>query len=397
MANTATGSGTLKLWIHGVLVTVYVASGDTVSTQATNIDKAIKAASRDLCVTSSAALGVVTITYRHVGTRGNSVALKVEAESSITASTYTLSATSLGSGSGDDVLTTALATAATSRYHYYVHAHVTSTQLAAIKSQLNTMAGPLIGRRQQSICCVSTSLGSATTLVQAVNAERMQMLWLVSSSTLPCVVAAAWAGKRVLAESTSISTNLSYFNNPDDTSLGTVVAAPYSEANWLTDSQANSSLDVGLTPVQINGTTKEPFISLSITTHSLDSNSNPDVRTLTTNYVTVPDSFADEFTSWVSTAFPNKVLVQDQQSGDDPLPGNATTPGLIKSLWKQRAETVFSNNTFTHLYDLDADYASWAFNLVSGNPNRVAVTMACTPAPWFTQISAMVNQLTPGS
>lgn len=111
----------------------------------------------------------------------------------------------------------------------------------------------------------------------------------------------------------------------------------------------------------------------------------------------MPDGFADEFAAWLPTAFPNRVIVQDQQSGDDPIPGNATTPGIIKSQWKQRAETMFSNETFTHLYDLEADYASWAFNLVSGNPNRVAATMACTPAPWFTQVSARVNQLTPGA
>lgn len=392
VTNAATGTGQLLLFIHGIRIPVAIVSGDAAATQATNIDKAIKAASRDLCVTSSVSGAVVTVTYRHNGTRGNDVRVKHEADPSITGSTYAWSGTALSGGTGDDVLTTAITTASTARYHFICHAHVTSTQIGALKTHLNTVAGPTVGKRQQSIACVAVSFGSATTLAQAANAERMQILWLRSSSTLSCVVAAAWAAKRVKEESVWCNVNLSSFN-PTAVDLGNTVAAPYAEADFITDTECNASLDVGLTPVQIGVTaSKRPYIPLSITTHSQDSNANPDSRTLTTNNVSVPDEFADILEAWVPAAFPNKVVMRDILSGDDPLPANATTPNIIKISWYTEAKARFSTPQNTALYDIDADYATWSFNLASGNANRVNSTMQVTPAPWFTQFSGQIRQ-----
>lgn len=391
ITTTATADGNVTVYIHGVPVNVFVRSGDAVGTQATNIAAAISARTEDLCVTASAALGVVTITFKHNGTRGNTTMLRVVNDS--TGSTYALGASTLASGTGDDSLTAALATANTSRYHYYVAAHIKQTQLVAIQSQLSTAAGPLVGKRQQAISASTSSLGSTTTIAQALNEPRFQLLWQPNGENLPCQIAAAWAGMRALAESTSISTNLSSMN-PDAVDFGDVISAQPSEADWVTDSQANTALDAGITPVQVRGFDRHAYVPLSITTHSLDSNSNPDTRTVCTNMVTVPDAFADEFASWVPSEFPNKTLVPDVEAGDDPRPANSVSPGDIKSKWFARAKAVFDNAQTRHINNLDGDYLSWAFNLVQGNSNRVNCTMPITPAPWFLSVSAQVRQLT---
>lgn len=396
IVTTATADGNYTIWIHGVAINVFIKTGDTATTQATNVKNAINAQADFLCVTATSSVGVVTIAFRHIGTRGNTTKLRQIYD--VTGSTYTLSGAVLGAtvaGTGDDVLTTALATANTSRYHYYVASHLTSTQCAAIQAQLNTAAGPLVGKRQQAILASVISFGSLTTIAQTLNDPRVQMLWQPNGENLPCQIAGAWAGRRALLEGTSISVNLSSMN-PTAVDLWPVISAPPYESDWVTDSQANSALDVGITPLQVRGD-GHAFIPLSITTRSLDSSSNPDTRTTCTNYVTVPDAFADEFVVWFPSAFPDKKLRDDQQSGDDVMPADCTTPGNIKAQWYARTKVVFDNAQNGHLTSLDTDFAAWAFNLVQGNASRFNATMPITPAPWLLQASVQIRQRTASS
>lgn len=394
VANTATASGTATFWIHGVEIPVAIVVGDTVATQTTNITAAINAKSPDLLVTASGntGTGVITITARHVGTRGNFITLRKKV-ADVGGSTYTLSGANLSGGTGTDTLTAALDTAARSRHHYYALASVDTTALQAVQTQLDTMAGPLVGKRQQAIYATHASLGTATTQAEALNEERMQGLWAYQFETPPCVIAAAWAAMRSVAESRSYSVELS-LKNFDVVDLWPAVKPPPNEANYCTNSTANSALDVGLTPLQVQEGTGHPYVVLSITTHSNDSSGNPDTRTLTTNYVTVTDAVADEFEAWFSSTFPDTKLRDDVTSGDDALPPNTTTPGFVKSMWHSKTRELFEN--LGHIDNLDEDYESWAFNRASGNANRINATIPITPAAWFTQISARIEQRTPG-
>lgn len=394
VANAATGSGTAKFYIHGVEIAVAVFSGDSANTIAANINAEINAKGSLLNVTSAVVGAVVTVTARHNGTRGNLIKIRKLIDASITATTFTLSAAALSTGSGVDSLTAALATAATSRMHYYALASVDTTAIQAVQTQCDTMAGPLVGKRQVFVWASHDTLGTATTQVEALNEERGQCVWAYQFETLPCVIAAAWAAMRSVAESESISVNLSSFN-PNAVDLWPAVKPPPSEGNWCTDSTCNSALDVGLTPIQVREGDKHPFVAMSITTHSNDASGNPDTRTLTTNYVQVPDLFADDFAAWVPSTFPNMKLRADQASGDDQLPPNVTTPGVVKAMWQDVARRDYEGKG--HINDLDADYASWAFNLSSANPNRLNATIPITPAPWFLSMSADIEQRTPSA
>jgi phage tail sheath gpL-like len=395
VAVVATATGTLYLWIHGVEIQVPVISGDTVATQTTNITAAINAKSADLNVTATGntGTGVITITCRHLGTRGNLIALRKKVVD-ITGSTYTLSGALLTGGTGTDTLTAALATAATSRHYYYALASVDTTALQAVQAQCDTMAGPLVGKRQQFVYASHASLGTATTQAEALNEERGQGIWAYQFETLPCVIAAAWTAKRSVAESQSYSVNLS-LKNFDAVDLWPAVKPPPNEANYATDTTANSALDVGLTPLQVQAGSGHPYVVMSITTHSNDSSGNPDARTLTTNYVTVPDAFGDEFVAWFDSTFTDVKLKDDVTSGDDALPPNTTTPGFIKSLWQSKARERFES--LGHIDNLDADYAAWSFNRASGAPQRCNATMPITPTPWLTQLSGQILQRTSGS
>lgn len=396
VTGAATGSGTLKLYIHGVRVDVAVISGDSANSIAANINAAINGLSRFLNVTATVLANVVTVTARHNGTRSNNIRVRYTADSSITGSTFAWSAATLTTGTGDDSLTAALATAATTREHLYAVAHQVTSQLQAIQTQLGTMAGPLVGDRQQAVSISVAVLGTATTQAETLNEERMQLLWMPTCDSLPFLVVAAWTALRAKAEEASPSANLSSFN-PTAVDLWTMigdqtmVGPQSSSASYVTASQAGSALDVGLTPIMVTSGTLHPFVPLSITTHSNDAGGNPDTRTLCTNYVTVPDAFADEISVYVPTAFPDLKLDDDPVEGDDPLPPNVTTPGVVKAQIFSLYKRQFSDKG--HTKNADTDFLSWAFNLDTSNSNRLNATMPITPAPWFTQFSGQVAQL----
>jgi len=399
VSGSATGNGSVETVIHGVKISTAVFVANPVNTIAANIASDINAKSDDLLVTAVAAINgagpdwKVTVTARHVGTRGNLIRLRVKKDASITGTSFTASGSTLSGGTGDDSLTTALATASTQRHHYYALAHVVTTQLQAVQAQCDTMAGPLVGKRQQFIFGSVDTLGTLTTQVEALNEERGQVVWMKNGESLPCQMAAAWAAIRAVAEGSRVSVNLSALLNPDVVDLWPAVVPPASDADFIKDSEAAAALDVGISPIQIRAGDKHPYVSLSITTHSNDASGNPDARTLTTNYVSVPDAFADEFAAWIPSTFRDVNLRDDALLGDDPLPENVTTPGIIKSMWKDEARRNWEKRG--HINGLDVDYADWAFNIAAGNPNRCNATMPITPAPWFTQMSAKIAQRTP--
>lgn len=389
VANAATGSDTYSLWIHDVQVDVAVLSGDSAITIATNIAAAINGAGgklRKLIVTAAnGGTAVVTITHRHVGTRGNLVLLRQKVGVGITGSTFTLGGAALAGGTGDETLTAALATLASSTYKYYAPAQYTTGLLQAVQTQLTTMAGPLQGRRQTAVYATAASLATATTQAQTLNEARMQGVWHKDSETLPFCIAAAVAAVRSVREGDQISVNL------DGTDLFPVVKAQPAASSWPSQSAQASALDVGLTPLGVNPTTGHVSIVRSITTHSLDGSSNPDTRVLDTTKVVVPDDLADTLSTAVPSNFPNLNLVDDPvDSTDDVLPPGCTRPSEVK---KFCAGIARSYQDLGHITNLDEDLAAWAFNIAANTPGRVNGTMPITVVTGFHQFSGSVRQI----
>lgn len=402
IATTATGTGNFYLWIHGVLIVTSVVSGQNVATISQAIQNQIAAKTALLGVTSSVntGTGVITITWRHNGTRGNACTLRKAVDSSVTGTTFTLSAATLTSGTGGADSTNAIATAAAGIYHRIAVATApntaggsTSTENADLvkwKTHLGTMGGPLVGRREQLVFCTTDSLGAATTTVQTnLNEPLMQALFHPGAEDIPGVVAAGWASARSVAEAANPAVNESSWNPTLVNASG--YCKPQSDASlYLSNSSAASALDVGLTPIQVaaDGTT---FIVRSITTHSQDASGNPDWRVLDTVNVTVPQRWADLLSVDIPTTFAGKNIVDDPLDSDDELPPTVTTPSAVKSHCIGLAQ---SEEKLGHLQQVETDTALWAFNLAgSTSPGRVNADMQIHPAQWFVQFSANVRSL----
>ena len=387
----ATGTGNFYLWIHGVLITTSVATGDSVATISQNIQNQIAAKTALLGVTSSVVTGTgtITITWRHNGTRGNACTLRKAVDPSVTGTTFNLSGATLATGSGTDSLTAAIATMANGIYHRIAVAQSDSANLILLKAHLGTMGGPLVGRREQAVFCTTASLGTATTLVQSsLNEPLMQALWHPSGEDIPGVVAAGWAATRAVAEAANPAVNLSSWN-PSVVNASAFCNPQSDPSLYLGNSSAASALDVGLTPIQVaaDGTT---FVVRSITTHSQDASGNPDWRVLDTVNVTVPQRWADDLSLLIPTEFEGKNLVDDPLDSDDELPPTVTTPSVVRGFCVGHAQAW---EKLGYLQQVEADTALWAFNLAANSNGRVNADMQIHPAQWFVQFSANVRSL----
>lgn len=134
----ATAAGTVDLYIGGNNVPVPVASGDTVSTLATNTVTAITA-NKDLPVSASASSGVVTVTCKGKGVYGNDIkmsdsyygAIGGEQLPSGVAITYV----QLASGAGVPTYTTAISNLGETEVEYVALANTDSTSLLAWETE----------------------------------------------------------------------------------------------------------------------------------------------------------------------------------------------------------------------------------------------------------------------
>lgn len=393
VAGVAGGDGNLAVRIHGVVVNVSIISGLSAVNAAIAIKNAINGTITPLNVTATDnGAGVVTVTARHNGTRGNDIAITVTKDASITTQTYTLGGGKLTGGTLTDTIATALTTASVKKFDYVALAQVDTANLQLFQTKALANAGPLVRKRMVGISWNADVQATATTQATTLNEPLLQILWQKKGECIPIQATAGWAARRSVRESDEPNYHFSLFN-PDAVDLHAIVPSPELTSDWMLESEAATALDVGLTPVITRSTDGHPMVALSITSHSQDSLGNPDARTLTTNYVIVPFHWADEVEAFIPTNFPGMYLRDDPVEGDEPLPPNTITPlaigGFLKDLYKRKYDLTGQIKNF------DADTATWQINIDANNPNRVDSTMEVTPAPWFTQFSSRILQLTP--
>ena len=132
----ATAAGTSYLWIAGRPIRVAVLNADTATAIATTAAAAINA-EKDLAVTASSAVGVVTVTARHKGAEGNSIDLRGNyADGEKLPAGVGLAVVAMASGATNPVLTTALANLGDNWFQTIVFPWLDSTSLSAIEAKL---------------------------------------------------------------------------------------------------------------------------------------------------------------------------------------------------------------------------------------------------------------------
>ncbi len=265
IANAATGSGVLSLYIGNDLIQIAIASGNAVAAIATALAAAVNNLP-DLPVTATANLGVVTITARNKGL----VANQIDLEASITAnigSTVTVAA--MTGGTIDPGIQAALDKVYASQYSLIVTPYNDATALATLRDHLDAVSGPIEQRPGVGYYAIDTTLASAITLATGINSGRIVGALLRGTRSPSYELAAAFAAVR--ASESDPARPLNYL-------ALTGIAAPL-EAQRLTRQEQESALANGVAPLQVNSSQQVQIVRV-ITTYMKNIAGVPDISLL---------------------------------------------------------------------------------------------------------------------
>lgn len=235
VTGTATESGNVVLQLAGRLITVPVTLGDVQNTIATAINTAINTEKRNLPGTSGVATNVATFTMAHKGEWGADFKTRVvKAPAGVT---VVAAAGVAGTGVNDP--TAALAVALGSDYDTIAMANHKSADIALALTHVTTAWGS--GEKKWRWVCFGEhgTIGTGTTLAAASNDKGIVIAECEGCPNLPSEMATAMA--------VAISSRSRPNANWDGLELP---LTPPVEADQFTNTEIETALSVGLTPLQ---------------------------------------------------------------------------------------------------------------------------------------------------
>jgi phage tail sheath gpL-like len=147
----ATKGGTLNVYIGAQKVQVAVAAADTATAIAAAVAAAINA-DTTLPVTAAPAVGVVTLTARHIGLLGNDIVVQLNyrgtAGGESTPAGVGAVVVAMANGTGTPALATAIANMGDSEYDFVIAPYSDATTLDALKLLMNDTTGRWAWNRQ---------------------------------------------------------------------------------------------------------------------------------------------------------------------------------------------------------------------------------------------------------
>lgn len=333
LAGVATRNCTLRILLAAAVVEVPIAIGDTATAVAAAAVAAVNSRA-ELPATAASALGVVTLSAKQKGPRGNGLRYLVqvisEASPGVTVTGATVD-TGFSGGTTSDSSTAALATLLTKRHYYIVSAANDSVQVAALTSQIQSQAAPLTGLRQRGFACWNGSLASGISLAQGANDERFEFPWLRDTVMPPEEVAAHMAAVYSLYEaSTNPRTNFINMGSDAITARTWRIPAPRLSSSLPTRADLKAALNSGLSPIGVYSNGKTYLVN-RITSRSL-TGITPDYRIRGAHKVTVADFFGDDLVAKTSLNMAGFRIADDSLPGAPPAPPGVATPSLWKGL-----------------------------------------------------------------
>jgi phage tail sheath gpL-like len=339
---TATGAGTLALYVGGISVPVAVNQGDTPTVMGTNIAAAINAIgcpivgapgtqltanSAGIPVSAVSASGTVTLTLAHKGVGVADIDMRVNylgvpnneafppGVTGITFATVT-------PGSLNPVLTTLLANCGEQPYDFVVNPYTDAASLLAISNFLSDQVGRWSAIEMlygHSFSAYRGTAGARATFGNTQNNQHQTILGWYDSPTSTWISAADFAG----AHAVRIRVNPA--QGVADQVLNTL-APPVASRD--TPATRNVMLYDGMSTMFVDAAGVS-HIDRSITTYQLNAAGQPDNSYLNTNLLFQAAYAARYIKAQLTSQFivPGKILVVDGTLIPPGAP--ATTPSLI--------------------------------------------------------------------
>jgi len=331
---TPTGTANARLHVLDDFVDLSFSSVDTVTTIAAGLVLLVNART-EWPVTAANTAGVITLTAKQLGLRGNNISYGAQIQGSATTTVAPAPMVKMTSGTTADSWTNVLATINPKRYYYIISADdggQSSGNLTALVSQVTTQALPTTGIRQVVIAGANdTSVSNVTTVAIAQNSPRCQVYYGREFDMPPGEIAASMGGAEATYEAGRTGTvcNFDSFGQSVGTSLWKF-AAPKSGAG-LSATQIISCLNNGVSPIGVsNG---KAYLVSRITTKSQTSGV-ADYRIRDAHKVRICDWFADDVQAAASLEFAGRTIANDPIPPQKPPPG-AVYPQIFKTLLKR--------------------------------------------------------------
>lgn len=352
--------------INGWTVTCAIPSGTAAAAAGPLLNTAIQTHDfyDQMGITSVGPAAVVTITAVEANAETTTYVTNIwQDDSNLDTLTATLN-TGAVVGAGALDLTAILAAAVSDRYDYIVARTSDSTNGGLLETHCDTLAGPTLGKRQQSIIGSMDTPGNQITLAQAINAHRVQVIGCELYQTAHYENIARWVAHRQHEE--QIDAGVPYKDFP----LGRVMA-PHLTTDYMTDAECEAALNAGVTPLMVrNGEVQVPR---SITSRSQTAGGAPDYTVLDTANVTVPDWCADDISSDFATRYLKKTgvafKVMDDPADGSTIPQFTCTPSIVEDdlegklwAWYELGLIVHPKSPVDHIAQIAASYAAYRIN-----------------------------------
>lgn len=401
IATTATGTGTLSVWIAGELCQYTFASGETATTIGDGIELAINSKTW-LPVTASNAAGTVTLSAKIAGiSQGNGTIGPIRCYEEITSGVGTTAVFTSGNELGDDTagaegstteatnFAAALAVLDSTRKYYIGTSLSDATNLAALQTHISTKSEPKRGLRSVAVAAFTDTLANGSTIATGRNYERLQMVLAPEfQSDLPEIV-----GEVLAVRQKYESADFSY--NFNATKLDLI--GPYAVADRMDADDIEDAIIDGLTPLS----TADDGVRLvhSVTTRSKDATGAlNDSRASRTVKVSTSDAFVDTLLVRYGLRYGNKKFKDDERLADGSVnPNQKQIAGVVRpSNIVGTITQVVDEFADEHLQEIDAIKESISVLKSEGNPGRAAVGMDLHVIDWLDQITTRVAEVSEG-
>lgn len=323
IATTATGPGTLRIWVGDESVDAGINTGDTPTVIATAAVSKVNEKTHWPCTASNLA-GVITLTWKQNGLRGNwgRYMAAILAPTSIGTTTTATTDTFFTGGAASDSNTTALATIAGRWFYYNVSAAEDAAQVGAYSSQIATKSLALNGMRERLVFASTDTPANAITVGVGINNPLAEMVHSEKSPHTPAEIAAHNAMIYALEEADELgfTTNFIGYGNSTKTQPKWKLQASRVPAAWPTPATQRSLLQNGISPIAVSGVGRTYLVD-RFTTKSLNG-AVAETRIREAHKVTISHRFADALEARVRAGGEGKVIMDDPPNGEPPLPGS---------------------------------------------------------------------------
>lgn len=355
IATTATGNGTHRLYVADEYVETGFVTGDTV----TNIAAAIVAnvnAMTHWPVTAANVSGVITLTAKQKGPRGNLLRGQAMITGGVGTTTTVTSDTPFTGGTTADSNATALATVLPYKFYRIATSAHDATQVGAVLSQVNTQAAPVTGILQNVFAGSVDTIGNATTFATTLNGVRAETLWHRDSPIPPSELAAHLVAVVAKYEDSGDGRNprcnFAGFGNDANTQADWDIPASRVATSAPTRANIKAALNNGLSPVGVNpnGST---YLVNRVTTRSL-SGSVADYRARDPHKRTICDFFADDLKAKVLLQHSGKKIAGTPARGARVPGASVLTEDLYRGTIKQLLAVYDGNDLLQNVEQIIA-------------------------------------------